>query len=159
IINGVPVTAGGFEAPIDLRQTEFPPFVVGITGLSELSENGAAPVGSTARLTGRWSDAYAAPVVKLWLAKPLPAKFNLTITARGGGPNAGKPLQIKIGKQVKELVFGADMQTKTVNFELDGKFQSIEFKPYQPFVPARRWGASDTRKLGVEFEQVRISVK
>ncbi|MEY4912099.1 MAG: hypothetical protein RL761_1762, partial [Pseudomonadota bacterium] len=40
IINGVPVTAGGFEAPIDLRQTEFPPFVVGITGLSELSENG-----------------------------------------------------------------------------------------------------------------------
>jgi phosphoglycerol transferase len=159
IQNGVPVYAGGFDDAIDFRDNELPIFVIGVTGLSDLSENGTAPVGSTARLTGRWSDAYAAPVVKLWLAKPLPAKLNLTITARGGGPNAGKPLQIKIGKQVKELVFGADMQTKTVNFELDGKFQSIEFKPYQPFVPARRWGASDTRKLGVEFEQVRISVK
>jgi hypothetical protein len=42
---------------------------------------------------------------------------------------------------------------------LDGKFQTIEFKPYQPFVPARRWGTSDIRKLGVEFEKVLISVK
>jgi phosphoglycerol transferase len=160
IVNGVPVAASGFEVPIDLRTTEFPPFVAGVTGLSELSENGSAPVGSAARFTGRWSDAYVAPVVKLWLAKPLPAKFNLTITARGGGPNADKPLQIKIGKQVKELSFGAEMQTKTVSFELDGKFQTIEFKPYQPFVPARRWvGASDVRKLGVEFEKVLISVK
>jgi hypothetical protein len=89
----------------------------------------------------------------------LPPTFKLTITARGGGPNADQPLQIKIGKQVKELSFGADMQTKTVSFELDGKFQTIEFKPYQPFVPARRWGTSDIRKLGVEFEKVLISVK
>jgi phosphoglycerol transferase len=159
IINGVPVAAGEFEIPIDFRKAEFPPFVVGVTGLSEVSEDGSAPVGSVTRITGRWSDAYIAPVVKLWLAKPLPTRFNLAITARGGGPNADKPLQIKIGKQVKELSFGADMQTKTVSFELDGKFQTIEFKPYQPFVPARRWGTSDIRKLGVEFEKVLISVK
>jgi phosphoglycerol transferase len=160
IVNGVPVAAGGFEEPIDLRKTEFPPFVAGVTGLSEIAENGSAPVGSAARVTGRWSDAYVAPVVKLWLAKPLPARFNLTVTARGGGPNADKPLQIKIGKQVKELSFGAEMQTKIVSFELEGKFQTIEFKPYQPFVPARRWvGASDIRKLGVEFEKVLISAK
>jgi phosphoglycerol transferase len=160
IQNGIPVYAGGFDEAIDFRDNELPVFVTGVTGLAEMSENGAAPVGSAARMTGRWSDAYVAPVVKLWLAKPLPAKFNLTITARGGGPNADKPLQIKIGKQVKELSFGADMQTKTVSFELDGTFQTIEFKPYQPFVPARRWvGASDVRKLGVEFEKVLISVK
>ena len=157
IVNGIPVSAGGFETPIDFRKIEFPPFFVGVTGLAEIAENGSAPIGSAARVTGRWSDAYLAPVVKLWLAKPLPAKFNLTVTARGGGPNADKPLQIKIGKQVKELSFGADMQTQTVGFELDGKFQTIEFKPYQPFVPARRWGTSDIRKLGVEFEQVLIS--
>lgn len=114
---------------------------------------------SATRITGRWSDAYVAPVAKLWLAKPLPPSFNLTITARGGGPNADKPLQIKIGKQIKELSFGAVMQTKTIRFALDGKFQTIELKPYQPFVPARRWGTSDIRKLGVEFEQILISVK
>jgi phosphoglycerol transferase len=159
IIDGMPVSAGGFEIPIDFRKTEFPPFVVGVTGLSEISEDASVPLGSVARVSGRWSDVYVAPVVKLWLAKPLPVKFNLTITARGGGPNADKPLQIKVGKQVKELSFGADMQTKTVSFEVDGKFQTIEFKPYQPFVPARRWGTSDIRKLGVEFEQVTISTK
>lgn len=159
IVDGIPVAAGGFETPVDFRKTEFPPFVVGVTGLAEISEDGSAPLSSTARITGRWSDAYVAPVVKLWLAKPLPPTFNLTITARGAGPNADQPLQIKIGKHVKELSFGADMQTKTVIFELDGKFQTIEFKPYQPFVPARRWGTSDIRKLGVEFEQIVISVK
>jgi phosphoglycerol transferase len=160
IKDGIPVYAGGFDEAIDFRDNEFPVFVTGVTGLAEIAENGSAPIGSAARVTGRWSDAYVAPVVKLWLAKPLPAKFNLTITARGGGPNADKPLQIKIGKQVKELNFGAEMQTKTIPFELDGKFQTIEFKPYQPFVPARRWaGASDVRKLGVEFEKVLISAK
>ena len=159
IVNGVPVAAGGFETPVDFRKTEFPPFVVGVTGLSDIAEDGSAPDGSAAGITGRWSDAYVAPFVKLWLAKPLPRTFKLTITARGGGPNAGKPLQIKIGKQVKELIFGADMQTQTVSFELDGKFQTIEFKPYQPFVPARRWGTSDIRKLGVEFERLVISAE
>jgi hypothetical protein len=39
------------------------------------------------------------------------------------------------------------------------KIRSIEFKPYQPFVPARRWGTSDIRKLGVEFEQLIIAEK
>jgi phosphoglycerol transferase len=159
IIDGMPVSAGGFEIPIDFRKTEFPPFFAGVTGLAEIAEDGSVPVGSTNRITGRWSDAYVAPVVKMWLAKPLPDSFDLTVTARGGGPNADKPLQIKIGKQVKELSFGADMQTKTVHFDLDGKFQTIELKPYQPFVPARRWGTSDIRKLGVEFEQVLISTK
>jgi phosphoglycerol transferase len=158
IINGVPVSAGGFEIPIDFRKTEFPPFFAGVTGLAEIAEDGSVP-GSATRITGRWSDAYVAPVVKLWLAKPLPPSFNLTVTARGGGPNADKPLQIKIGKQIKELSFGADMQTKTVNFEIEGKLQTIELKPYQPFVPARRWGTSDVRKLGVEFEQMLISTQ
>jgi phosphoglycerol transferase len=159
IVNGIPVAAGGFETPVDFRKTEFPPFVVGVSGLAEVSPDGSAPVGSAARITGRWSDAYVAPVVKLWLAKPLPSKFNLTVTARGGGPNAGKPLQIKVGKQVRELSFGANMETKTVGFELEGKVNAIEFKPYEPFVPARRWGTSDIRKLGVEFEQIVISAR
>ena len=32
IINGVPVSAGGFESPIVFRKTEFPPFFAGVTG-------------------------------------------------------------------------------------------------------------------------------
>jgi phosphoglycerol transferase len=157
IVNGVPVTAGGFEDVIDFRTSDFPPFMVGVTGLAVPAENLAEPIGSAARMTGRWSNAYMAPAVKLWLAKPLPAKLTLAITARGGGPNAGQPLQIKIGKQTKELIFGADMQTKTIEFELTEQVRSIEFKPYQPFVPARRWGDADVRKLGVEFQQIKIS--
>ena len=149
LIKGRPVPAGGFEEVIDLRKSELPAYVGRVTGLSGISEVGA-------QLLGRWSDANQAKRVTIWLAKPLPAKFTLKIRALGAGPNAGKPLQIKIGKQTKELVFGSDFESKSVSFELPEPLYKIEFKPFDPFSPARRWGTDDTRLLGVEFEQISI---
>jgi hypothetical protein len=74
----------------------------------------------------------------------------------GAGPNADKPLQIKVGKQTKELTFGSEFETKAVSFELTEPVYKIEFKPFDPFSPARRWGTSDDRLLGVQFEQIAI---
>ena len=149
LIKGMPVAAGGFDEVIDLRKNDLPVYVGRVTGLSGITVVGGQHIG-------RWSDAKQEKRVTLWLAKPLPTKFTLKIRALGAGPNAGKPLLIKIGKQTKELIFGSDFETKSVNFELTEPLYKIEFKPFDPFSPARRWGTGDTRLLGVEFEQIAI---
>ena len=147
-----PVFSAAFDGVIDFRKSDFPSYLGSVTGLSGISSvNGL--------FTGRWSDAYRAKRVTLWLAKPLPAKFSLIITAQAGGPNAGQPLQIKVGKQIKDVVFDAKFETKTVTFETTAPIYKIEFKPFLPFSPARRWGSDDTRLLGVEFQKIAIDIQ
>jgi phosphoglycerol transferase len=150
LVNGIPESAGGFEEILDLRKNELPSYVGRITGLSGITVSGG-------QLIGRWSDANLAKRVTVWLTKPLPNKFTLTVRALSSGSNVGKPVQIKIGKQTKELVFGSEFESKKVSFELSEPAYKIEFKPYDPFSPARRWGTGDNRLLAVEFEQISIA--
>lgn len=152
LVNGIPVQLeGGFETPIDLRKDDpdLPVYVGSVSGLAGISiSNGIR--------TGRWSDALTAKRVTVWLAKPLPKKFTLQISAQAAGLNAGKPMQIKIGKQIKEIVFGSEIETKTVSFEVDDPVYKIEFKPADPFSPARRWGYGDINLLAIQFQQIQI---
>jgi phosphoglycerol transferase len=152
LVNGVPVQIeGGFEEPIDLRKDDpdFPVYLGSLSGLSGISiENGAR--------VGRWSDKLFAKQVTVWLAKPLPKKFTLQIHAQAAGLNAGKPMQVKIGKQTKEIIFGSSFETKTVSFEIDEPIYKIEFKPADPFSPARRWGYGDTGLIAILFQQILI---
>jgi phosphoglycerol transferase len=151
--NGMPIqTAGGFEEPLDFRKSnlDFPHYVGNVTGLSGLTiVNGIAE--------GRWSDAMTAKYVTIWLAKPLPMKFNLQIYAKAAGPNVGKPLKVRIGRQVKEIFPIDEFSPQSLAFETTKPVYKIEFMPAEPFSPARRWGASDTRFLAVNFQQVTIS--
>jgi phosphoglycerol transferase len=145
-------TAGGFEEPLDFRKSnlDFPHYVGNVTGLSGLTiVNGIAE--------GRWSDAMTAKYVTIWLAKPLPMKFNLQIYAKAAGPNVGKPLKVRIGRQVKEIFPIDEFSPQSLAFETTKPVYKIEFMPAEPFSPARRWGASDTRFLAVNFQQVTIS--
>jgi hypothetical protein len=128
---------------------DFPVYLGGLSGLSGISiENGAR--------VGRWSDKLFAKQVTVWLAKPLPKKFTLQIHAQAAGLNAGKPMQVKIGKQTKEIIFGSSFETKTVSFEIDEPIYKIEFKPADPFSPARRWGYGDTGLIAILFQQILI---
>ena len=151
--NGIPVqTEGGFEEPLDLRKSnlDFPHYVGSVTGLSGFTVvNGANE--------GRFSDAMEAKKVTVWLSKPLPKRFTLQIRAEAAGPNAGKPLKIKIGNQVKEVVFSDKFSTQSLVFETSKSVFKIEFTPFEPFSPARRWGAGDTRFLAVNFQQITIT--
>ena len=152
LVNGVPVQLeGGFEEPIDLRKDDpdFPVYLGGVSGLSGIS------IGNEGRV-GRWSDALFAKRVTIWLAKPLPKKFTLQIHAQAAGLNAGKPMQVKVGKQTKDIIFGSTFETKTVSFEIDEPIYKIEFKPADPFSPARRWGYGDTGLIAILFQQIRI---
>ena len=152
LVNGVPVQLeGGFEDPIDLRKDDpdMPVYVGGFSGLSGIS------IGNEGRV-GRWSDALFAKRVTVWLAKPLPKKFTLQIRAQAAGLNAGKPMQVKIGKQTKVIIFGSEFETKSVSFEVNEPIYKIEFKPADPFSPARRWGYGDTGLIAVLFQQILI---
>lgn len=155
LVNGTPVqTEGGFETSIDLRKDnpDFPTYVGNVTGLADI-------VITNGKRLGRWSDALVAKRVTVWLAKPLPKKFTLQIRAQAAGLNVGKPMQIKIGKHTQEVVFNVDFETKSVEFELDEPVYKIEFKPADPFSPARRWGYGDTRLIAVLFQEILITPK
>ena len=152
LVDGVPIQLeGGFEDPIDLRKDDpdMPVYLGGLSGLSGISISNEGRVG-------RWSNALFAKRVTVWLAKPLPKKFTLQIRAQAAGLNAGKPMQIKIGKQTKDIIFGSELETKSVSFEVDEPTYKIEFKPADPFSPARRWGYGDTGLIAVLFQQILI---
>lgn len=150
--NGIPIQIeGGFEQPLDFRRSnlDFPHYVGAVTGLSGFTVvNGVNE--------GRFSDSMEAKRVTIWLTKPLPKKFTLQIHAEAAGPNVGKPLKVKVGKLVKEVVLGDKFFIYELTFETSGSEYKIEFTPAEPFSPARRWGAGDTRFLAVQFSQIAI---
>jgi phosphoglycerol transferase len=152
LVDRMPVQLeGGFEEAIDLRKDDpdLPVYLGSVNGFAGISIKNGERIG-------RWSDALVAKHVTVWLAKPLPKKFTLHIRAQAAGLNAGKPMQVKIGKQIKEIIFGSEFETKTVSFEIDEPVYKIEFKPADPFSPARRWGYGDTRLIAVLFQQILI---
>lgn len=150
--NGIPIQVeGGFEVPLDLRKSnfDFPHYVGAVTGLSGFTVvNGINE--------GRFSDAMEAKRVTIWLTKPLPKKFTLQFDAEAAGPNVGKPLRVKVGKQVKEVVLGDKFSTYSLIFETSRSEYKIELTPAEPFSPSRRWGAGDTRFLAVQFAKIVI---
>jgi phosphoglycerol transferase len=151
--NGIPIqTDGGFEEPLDFRKSEldFPHYVGRVTGLAGFSAVNGVYVG-------RYSDAMEAKKVTIWLSKPLPKKFKLQLHAEAAGPNAGKPLKIKVGTQTKEITLSDKFSTQSIVFDTNESVQKIVFMPAEPFSPARRWGASDKRFVAVHFQQLTIT--
>ena len=150
--DGFPVQLeGGFESALDLRQEDshFPAYIGGVSGLSSITVINGQNVG-------RWSDAHTAKHITIWFSKPLPPSFNLEIRAQAAGPNAGKPVKVKVGKQIKEVMFGAEFSSQTLAFETSERAQKIELFPAEPFSPARQWGAADKRVLAIQLEQLSI---
>lgn len=68
-------------------------------------------------------------------------------------------MKVKVGKQIKEIIFGADFSTQTLTFDLNETVHKIEFVPADPFSPARRWGGADTRVIAIHFAQIAITPK
>ena len=150
--NGIPVQLeGGFETALDLRQEDkyFPVYISGVTGLSSITAINGQNVG-------RWSDAHVAKKITIWLSKPLPKSFMLQVRAQAGGPNVGKPVKVKVGKQIKEMVFGTEFSTQSLEFGTTTRVSKIELFPAEPFSPARRWGDDDRRVLAIQLEQLSI---
>ncbi|WP_312629783.1 phosphatidylglycerol--membrane-oligosaccharide glycerophosphotransferase [Scandinavium sp.] len=66
---------------------------------------------------GRWSNAQLGNEVKIEYKEPLPPKFDLVIVAKAFGPNANKPIPVRVGNSEQTLTLGNDVTTTTLHFD------------------------------------------
>ena len=81
---------------------------------------------------GRWSNAQLGNEVKIEYAQPLPEKFDLVITAKAYGPNASKPIPVRIGDKEQTLTLGHDVTTTTLHFDNPSRSNTVVIVPPEP---------------------------
>jgi phosphoglycerol transferase len=137
------LSAGTRSRGIDFRREALPAVVREVRGLSAVEP------------WGRWSDANISRSVTIEYRDALPGAFTLVLRARAFGPNAGKALQIKVGRHAKSIVLADTLQEQRVTFDLDGDTaRVIEITPPLPVSPAELLTGDDRRKLGIGIERI-----
>ncbi|MCK1969344.1 phosphatidylglycerol--membrane-oligosaccharide glycerophosphotransferase [Franconibacter sp. IITDAS19] len=81
---------------------------------------------------GRWSNAQLGNEVKIEYNAPLPEKFDLVITAKAFGPNANKPIPVRVGDKEQTLTLGNDVSTTTLHFENPSRSNTLVIVPPDP---------------------------
>ncbi|MDU6924703.1 phosphatidylglycerol--membrane-oligosaccharide glycerophosphotransferase [Franconibacter helveticus] len=81
---------------------------------------------------GRWSNAQLGNEVKIEYNAPLPEKFDLVITAKAFGPNANKPIPVRVGNKEQVLTLGNDVSTTTLHFENPSRSNTLVIVPPEP---------------------------
>lgn len=81
---------------------------------------------------GRWSNAQLGNEVKIEYKAPLPEKFDLVITAKAFGPNANKPIPVRVGDKEQMLTLGNDVSTTTLHFENPSRSNTLVIVPPDP---------------------------
>lgn len=123
---------------IDFKRQEFPIFVKDVAGMA-----GPEP-------WGRWSDALAAPAVRIDFAQALPQRFTLVLTARPFGPNTDRDVKVRIGAQVLSIKLREGEGVYRQAVDLGGEQASrIVLTPSKPTSPMELGWNGDTRKLGI----------
>lgn len=106
---------------------------------------------------GRWSNAQLGETVKIEYREPLPEKFDLVITAKAFGPNAGQPIPVRVGGQEQPLTLGHDVTTTTLHFDNPSRSSVLEIIPPTP--QATNEGnilGHAPRKLGVGMIEIKV---
>ena len=132
---------------IDFKKPGYPSFLIEVAGVSNLEE------------WGRWTDAVAAPAVKLRFSKPLPKKFILELQANAFGPNEGKPVKVRAGNIEREVIIKNVPSYSVYALGFDGVAgaDAIEIVPPNPVLPREVDPASkDERKLGLGLVSLKI---
>lgn len=115
---------------------------------------------SRPELWGRWSNANLAPEVKIEYRHPLPAALAVTITARAFGPNAGKPIMVRVGDSEHTLILGHEMSTTTLHFANPTRSEVLTLTPPEP--QSTNEGnilGHAPRKLGIGLAEIKISAE
>ncbi len=81
---------------------------------------------------GRWSNAQLGNEVFIEFNDPLPANFDLVITAKAFGPNANKPIPVRVGKEEQVLTLGNDVSTTTLRFSNPSRSNTLVIVPPDP---------------------------
>ncbi|MFP5239238.1 MAG: DUF7024 domain-containing protein, partial [Acidobacteriota bacterium] len=142
-------TAGqGGDAPwrADFTGECYPPGVDVAVGLSQPEPQ------------GRWTDANLAPGARVVLSRPLPQRFELVLEARPYGPNAGRPVAVRIGDVEREYVFNdpEGYQDVSRQFVTGGGLREITIIPPAPASPAKAGSGKDARRLGLSIKAIEV---
>ena len=81
---------------------------------------------------GRWSNAQLGKAVKIEYKAPLPDEFDLVITAKAYGPNADRPIPVRVGNSEQTLTLGHDLSTTTLRFRNPAQSNTLEIVPPEP---------------------------
>ncbi|MBN7122156.1 phosphoglycerol transferase I [Erwinia billingiae] len=107
---------------------------------------------------GRWSDANLLPTVTVQYLEPLPAAFDLTLTARAFGKNSQKPFTLKVGDSTQQITLTNADSTLKIHFTNPSQSRTIEILPPAPEETAE--GAIDgfaARKLGIGLVSLQVT--
>lgn len=107
---------------------------------------------------GRWSDANLLPTVTVQYLEPLPAAFDLTLTARAFGKNSQKPFTVKVGDRTQQITLSNADSTLKIHFTNPSQSRTIEILPPAPEETAE--GAIDgfaARKLGIGLVSLQVT--
>jgi len=108
---------------------------------------------SVSELFGRWSDGRK---VQIDMSSPLPRRFNLRLTARAFGPNAGLPFTMRIGEESRTFRLSTSVGEVTLPFMTDGNARTITIEVPQPASPRQLGQGNDDRRLGIALSRMSI---
>ena len=81
---------------------------------------------------GRWSNAQLGKEIKIEYKQPLPETFDLIITAKAWGPNADRPIPVRVGNKEQTLTLGHDVSTTTLHFDNPTGSNTLMIVPPEP---------------------------
>ena len=131
-----------FADGIDFRRSNLPDFVSEIKGLSGRE------------VWGRWSDKRLNRSIKIKFSAPLPRSFTLILRAQPYGPNAGVPVQIRVGDQITTVIFLGGIEEKSVRIATAKPTFEIEIIPSFAVSPLSQGISADGRELGIGLERI-----
>jgi hypothetical protein len=130
---------------IDFTKRAYPHFLVRVSGMSGAEQ------------WGRWTDAKLSRTAELEFRYPLPARFELEITAHGFGPNNALPAIVTVGAVTKKFISTPDWRIHHIHFETDGSARTIEITAPKPTSPSETDPRNnDTRQLGIALSSLRV---
>jgi phosphoglycerol transferase len=143
----VSTAAPAYEATLDqgiqFEKPGYPTFIQSAKGMSKFEP------------THRWTEG---PVAVFTFAKPLPTSFVLRIDSMWAfGPNAGKPVTIRVGDWQGQAAFGAERSTVELKVKTATPATSIEFTIPAPTSPQQAGLGADPRMLGIALKRLSIT--
>ncbi|MGQ3904810.1 phosphatidylglycerol--membrane-oligosaccharide glycerophosphotransferase [Mixta calida] len=106
---------------------------------------------------GRWSNANLAPEVTIDYVKPLPPRFDLVIRAKAFGPNAQRPIPVRVGDQQQTMTLGHEVSTVTLHFtNPNGSSQLVIMPPEPQLSNEGNIIGQNPRKLGIGMVEIKV---
>lgn len=126
---------------IDFSTSSTPDSVTKISGLSHV-EN-----------WGSWSDG---PNVAITFSQPLPAAFEIVITANAYGPNEDQVFDVEVDNKNYPLKLSGEMTSHTVRIDNPDKVDKLLIKVPRPSSPKQLGVSEDPRLLGIGLNNLTI---